>query len=150
MIKIIIFISVILIFFIYYSGPFSYAFTEFSNYDKIIITACKNYFIFNYRINSSNSFESFLSKNISHILIRDDSEKSKITSGFLLKRLVSQRETELTAYLSKVLSFKKDTEHFFENPKTVENHKNIILQKSGKKCKIKILRYATKNRMIEL
>jgi DNA-binding NarL/FixJ family response regulator len=63
---------------------------------------------------------------------------------------ISPREKEIITLLSEGLCFKEIGERLFISPRTVENHKNNILNKLGLKNTIELLRYAIKHRLVHL
>lgn len=65
-------------------------------------------------------------------------------------QIISLREKQIINLLAEGLSFKEVADRLFISPRTVENHKNNILQKLGLKNTIALLRYAFKNKIIEL
>lgn len=64
--------------------------------------------------------------------------------------VITVREKEIIRSLSDGLSFKEIGEQLFISPRTVENHKNNILQKLGLKNTIELVRYAIRHKIVEL
>ena len=97
-----------------------------------------------------SSGEPYFGQKISNIIYKSYSEKLKETTNPHLKHQVSERETEVITLLSEGFSFKEIADRLFISPRTVENHKNNILQKLGLKNTIELLRYAIKNKIVEI
>lgn len=64
--------------------------------------------------------------------------------------VITAREKEIIRSLSDGLSFKEIGEQLFISPRTVENHKNNILQKLGLKNTIELVRYAIRHKIVDL
>ncbi len=97
-----------------------------------------------------NSGEPYFGQKISNIIYKSYTEKIKEANDNSLKHNISEREIEVLTLLSEGLGFKEIAERLFISPRTVENHKNNILQKLGLKNTIELLRYAIKNKIIEI
>jgi len=63
---------------------------------------------------------------------------------------ITEREKEIICCLSNGLSFKEIGEQLYISPRTVENHKNNILQKLGLKNTIELVKYAIRHKIVEL
>jgi DNA-binding NarL/FixJ family response regulator len=82
-----------------------------------------------------------------------------ITSGFFRRlqvneqgdhELLSKRETEILKLTAEGLGNKEISEKLFISIRTVESHKNHIMQKLGLKSTVDMVRYAIKTRLINI
>lgn len=96
------------------------------------------------------SGEPYFGQKISNIIYKSYTEKVKDSSSLPLKPNISEREKEIISLLSEGLSFKEIANRLFISPRTVENHKNNILLKLKLKNSIELLKYAIKNKIIEI
>ncbi len=96
------------------------------------------------------SGEPYFGQKISNIIYKSYTEKVKEFSSLPLKPNISEREKEIISLLSEGLSFKEIANKLFISPRTVENHKNNILLKLKLKNSIELIRYAIKNKIIEI
>jgi two-component system response regulator NreC len=82
-----------------------------------------------------------------------------ITSGYirrikvddaLEKELLSKREIEILKLIAEGLGNKEISEKLFISIRTVESHKNHIMQKLGFRSLVEMVRYAIKRGLINL
>jgi DNA-binding NarL/FixJ family response regulator len=94
--------------------------------------------------------EPYFGQRISNIIYKSYTHKLKESNKLNEKPSLSEREKEIVTLLSEGLSFKEIADKLFISPRTVENHRNNILQKLELRNTIEVLRYALKNKIIEL
>jgi DNA-binding NarL/FixJ family response regulator len=94
--------------------------------------------------------EPYFGQGISNIIYKSYSKKLKESRNMKEKPHLSERETEIVKLLSEGLSFKEIADKLFISPRTVENHRNNILQKLELRNTVEVLRYAIINKIIEL
>ncbi len=80
--------------------------------------------------------------------IKRDREKEKFDYDKLAD--LTKREIEVLKLIAEGLSYKEIAEKLFISFRTVETHKNNILQKLGLKTTVDLVKYAIKNKLIEL
>ncbi len=100
-------------------------------------------------IESVYNHEPYFGQNISGIIYRSYTRKLQEQKSNN-KPNITDREKEIIALLAEGLCFKEIGERLFISPRTVENHKNNILNKLGLKNTIELLRYAIKNHIVHL
>jgi DNA-binding NarL/FixJ family response regulator len=66
------------------------------------------------------------------------------------KQQLSLRELEILKLFAEGWSNKKIADHLFISVRTVESHKNHIMQKFGFKSTVEMVKYAIKNKIIDL
>src|SRR4030042_1208651 len=94
----------------------------------------------------------FYSKSITHLLLNKYISNLKSKEGLSsdgLKNL-SSRETEVLKMWGKSYSNKEIAEKLFISVRTVESHKNHIMQKLNLKTIVDLVRFAIKNNLIEI
>jgi len=100
------------------------------------------------RISEGNEF---FNKNISDIMLKGLIERTKIESKPQKKKIeLTSRELEIVKFVSQGLINKEIAEILSISIRTVDAHKNNILQKLELKSSIEIVKYAIKNNIIEL
>lgn len=94
--------------------------------------------------------EPYFGLNLSTLIHRSYTRKIKELD--LLSKIpeISKRELEIVEQLANGLSFKEVAEKLFISPRTVENHKNNLLQKLELKNTIELLKFAFKNKLVAL
>jgi len=91
----------------------------------------------------------YFGQRISHIIYKSYSrliKEPKVES----RPIISEREIEIIELLGKGCSCKEVANQLCISPRTVENHKNNILQKLSLKNTIELLRYAIKHNIVRL
>ena len=94
----------------------------------------------------------FYSKSITHLLLNKYISKIKSDSGLgsaSLKNL-SAREIEILKMWGNSFSNKEIAEKLFISVRTVESHKNHIMQKLNLKTIVDLVKFAIKNNLIEI
>lgn len=92
--------------------------------------------------------DKYISKIISNTVIIDyiNSEKNEKPKSACL----SERENEIIKLIAEGLPYKEIAEKLFISPKTVEKHKRNILDKLKLETTIDLVKYAIKNKIIEI
>lgn len=90
------------------------------------------------------------SKLVSEHFLRSYIKKYKIEAEFLETRSLTQRELELLKLAASGFSNKEIAEKLFISIKTVDCHKNNIMQKLKLKNTAELVLYAVKNKIIEV
>lgn len=93
--------------------------------------------------------EVYYGQRISDIIYRSYSRKIK-EQAETEKTALSPRELEVIKLLGQGLSFKGVGAILSISPRTVENHKNNILEKLGLNNTVELLKYAIRNKIISL
>lgn len=91
----------------------------------------------------------YFGQRISHIIYKSYSrliKEPKVES----RPIISEREIEIIELLGKGCSCKEVANQLCISPRTVENHKNNILQKLSLKNTIELLRFAIKHNIVRL
>ena len=91
----------------------------------------------------------YFGQRISHIIYKSYSRLIK-EPKIETKPVISEREIEIIEMLGKGLSCKEVAAELNISPRTVENHKNNILNKLSLKNTIELLRYAIKQNIVRL
>ncbi|NHB69210.1 response regulator transcription factor [Perlabentimonas gracilis] len=94
--------------------------------------------------------EPYFGQSLSSIVFR--SFKRKIDELKSIKAMphISDREKEIIHHLSNGLSFKEIGSKLFISPRTVENHKNNLLEKLELRNSIELIKFAIKNDIVSL
>lgn len=94
----------------------------------------------------------YYSKSISRILINNYINKTEIESPYKLdsKDQLSKREIEVLKLWGDGLTNKEISDKMFISIRTVESHKNHIMQKMNLKTTVELVKYAIKNNIIQL
>jgi two-component system response regulator NreC len=89
----------------------------------------------------------YYSETISNIILKSYIRKAKTPDDELqdLGELLSKRETEVLRCFAEGLSNPQIAEKLFISTRTVESHKNHIMQKLNLKTQVELLKYAIKN-----
>ncbi len=92
--------------------------------------------------------EGYFSENISRLIYK--SYINKIKENNPESKSLSEREKEIIRLFSDGLSFKEIGERLFISPRTVESHKNNILEKLELRNTIELVKYAFKSGIISI
>jgi DNA-binding NarL/FixJ family response regulator len=98
-------------------------------------------------LHAINQGDGYFSENLSKLIYKSYIKKLKNQEPEL--KQLSDREIEIVRLFSDGLSFKEIACKLFISPRTVESHKNNILDKLGLKNTIELVRYAFKNGIIQ-
>ncbi len=94
--------------------------------------------------------ENYISNSISNTLIIDYIKKEQEISKYSKKNVLSEREKEILKLVADGLPIKNIADELFISPKTVEKHKRNILNKLNLNTTIDLVKYAIKNKIIEI
>jgi DNA-binding NarL/FixJ family response regulator len=94
--------------------------------------------------------EAYFGLNLSSIVYRSYKKKIDELNAIQSMPHISDREKEIIQSLSDGLSFKEIGTKLFISPRTVENHKNNLLEKLELKNTIELIRFAFKNKIVPL
>lgn len=94
--------------------------------------------------------EPYFGQNLSSIVYRSFKRKIKDLNSIHNMPALTERELEIIRELGEGLSFKEIGSKLFISPRTVENHKNNILEKLELKNTIELVKYAIKHKIIIL
>ncbi len=99
-----------------------------------------------------NTGENFLSESISNTVLVNFIHKDKYSDKYSAKDKsnLTNREIEILKLIAEGLSYKEIGEKLFISSRTVETHKNHILQKLELRTIVDLVKYAIKNNYIEL
>lgn len=92
--------------------------------------------------------QTYFGESVSHVIIEQYVRQSvhNITDA---NKLLSDREMEITRWLCEGLTSKEIGEKLFISSRTVESHKNNILEKLGLQSPIELVRYAIREKWIQ-
>ena len=96
-----------------------------------------------------NGFEYF-SKSITHLLLNRYIANLKLADDESAIRELSSREVEILRLWGKSLSNKEIADMLFLSVRTVETHKNHIMQKLNLKTTVDMIKYGIRNNIIEI
>ncbi|MGM0565181.1 MAG: response regulator transcription factor [Bacteroidota bacterium] len=97
--------------------------------------------------------QEYLSKSIPNTILMKFINKSKESGGTIETKKISEltrRELEILKLIAEGYHYKEIGEKLFISARTVETHKNNIMQKLGLNSTIELVKYAIKNNVIEL
>ena len=94
--------------------------------------------------------EPYFGRNLSSIVYRSFKKKINDLNNVHNLPVLTDRERQIIQELSDGLSFKEIGNKLFISPRTVENHKNNILEKLELKNTIELVKYAIKHKIIVL
>jgi DNA-binding NarL/FixJ family response regulator len=102
-------------------------------------------------IYSVNKDENYISKSISNTVIIDFIKSEKETNKLSKNTAtLSEREIEVLILIADGLAYKNIAEKLFISTKTVEKHKRNILNKLKLETTVDLVKYAIKNKIIDL
>ena len=94
--------------------------------------------------------EAYFGRNLSSIVYRSFKKKVNELNNVSNMPVLTDRERQIIQEFSDGLSFKEIGNKLFISPRTVENHKNNILEKLGLRNTIELVKYAIKHKIIVL
>lgn len=94
--------------------------------------------------------EPYFGQSLSSMIYRSYKRKIKELKEIHQMPAITDREKEIICCLSDGLSFKEIGEQLYISPRTVENHKNNLLQKLDLKNTIELVKYAIRHKIVEL
>lgn len=96
-----------------------------------------------------NGFD-YYSNSITHILVNKYINKLKTNDGLFDAKNLSSRETEILKMWGNSFTNKEIADKLFISVRTVESHKNHIMQKLNLKTTVDLVKFAIKNNIIEV
>jgi DNA-binding NarL/FixJ family response regulator len=100
-------------------------------------------------IRSVASGKKYLGREVSDVITSGYIRRIKVDDA-LEKELLSKREIEILKLIAEGLGNKEISEKLFISIRTVESHKNHIMQKLGFRSLVEMVRYAIKRGLINL
>ena len=96
--------------------------------------------------------EEYLSDSISNTILIKYIKKETGQDKYSAEKtnVLSARELEILKYVAEGLAYKEIGEKLFISPRTVETHKNNIMQKLRLRSTIELVKFAIKNGIIEI
>ncbi len=94
--------------------------------------------------------EEYFSESISNIILKSYIRKAKSYEQSEKKETLSSRETEILKLFAQGLSNQEIADKLFISIRTVESHKNHIMQKLELKSTVDLIKFAIKNKIIEI
>lgn len=94
--------------------------------------------------------EPYFGRSLSSIVFRSYKKKIQELNEAHNMPAISDREKEIIQLLSDGLSFKEMGDKLFISPRTVENHKNNLLQKLELRNTMELVKYAIRQKIVEI
>jgi two-component system response regulator NreC len=103
-------------------------------------------------IDTVYSGNDFYSDNISKIILKSYIEKAKLNAEELLNphEVLSKREIEILTMFAEGFINKEIADKLFISIRTVESHKNHIMQKLNLKTQVELVKYAIRHNLINI
>ncbi|MBN2175714.1 MAG: response regulator transcription factor [Bacteroidales bacterium] len=101
-------------------------------------------------IHKVNSGEEYFSEPVSNIILRSYIKKAKTNENEQVENALSKRELEILRLFAEGKSNKEIADMLFISSRTVESHKNHIMQKLGLKSTVELIKFAIKNHIVEI
>jgi two-component system response regulator NreC len=103
-------------------------------------------------IDTVYSGSDFYSDNISKIILKSYIEKAKLNSEEILNpnEVLSKREIEILKMFAEGFINKEIADKLFISIRTVESHKNHIMQKLNLKTQVELVKYAIRHNLINV
>jgi len=96
--------------------------------------------------------DEYYSETISNVMLKSYVQKAKTADEYpeKAKYKLSQREAEILKYFAGGTSNQDIAEKLFISIRTVESHKNHIMQKLELKSTVELIKYAIKNKIVDI
>lgn len=101
-------------------------------------------------INTISEGENYFNKEISNTILQSIINKSKLEKSDLKSDLLTKREKQIIQLVVDGLSNKEIAEQLFISIRTVDSHKNNIMQKLSLKSSVELVKYAIKHNLVNL
>lgn len=101
-------------------------------------------------INAIYKGETYFNKNISDTLLKSIVGKAKPSKENAKNETLTKREREIISHVVDGLSNKEIACKLFISIRTVDSHKNNIMQKLNLKSSVELVKYAIKNKLVKL
>ncbi|MCB0806601.1 MAG: response regulator transcription factor [Bacteroidales bacterium] len=97
-----------------------------------------------------HSGEEYFSEPVSNIILKSYIKKAKTEETEQGEKILSKRELEILRLFAEGKSNKEIADMLFISGRTVESHKNHIMQKLELKSTVELIKFAIKNHIIEI
>lgn len=101
-------------------------------------------------VNTIYNGDEYFSESISNIILKSYIKKAKNEDQADKKEELSVRETEILKHFAQGMSNQEIADKLFISIRTVESHKNHIMQKLELKSTVDLIKFAIKNKIVEL
>lgn len=101
-------------------------------------------------VNTIYNGDEYFSESISNIILKSYVKKAQNEELTEKKESLSVRETEILKHFAQGLSNQEIADKLFISIRTVESHKNHIMQKLELKSTVDLIKFAIKNKIVEL
>lgn len=103
-------------------------------------------------LNKINNGGEYYNNDVSEILLKSYIKKTKNASKNKIDKQITltKRETEILKYFAEGLTNQEIADQLFISIRTVESHKNNIMQKLEMKSTVELVKYAIRNNIIDL
>jgi DNA-binding NarL/FixJ family response regulator len=103
-------------------------------------------------IHSVYNNNEYYSESISKVILKSYVQKAKTSDSLPEKTedILSSREIEILKYFAGGMSNQEIADKLFISIRTVESHKNHIMQKLGLKSTVELIKYAIKNNIVDI
>jgi len=101
-------------------------------------------------INKVSSGEEYFSEPVSNIILKSYVRKAKTDQNTDGENALSKRELEILKLFAEGKTNNEMADLLFISCRTVESHKNHIMQKLGLKSTVELIKFAIKNHIIEI
>lgn len=94
--------------------------------------------------------EEYFSEPVSNIILKSYVKKAKNENDDHIEKNLSKRELEILTLFAEGKSNSEMADMLYISSRTVESHKNHIMQKLGLKSTVELIKFAIKNHIIEI
>lgn len=101
-------------------------------------------------VNTIYEGDEYFSESISNIILKSYIKKAQSDEQINKKEVLSVRETEILKHFAQSMSNQEIADKLFISIRTVESHKNHIMQKLELKSTVDLIKFAFKNKIVEL
>lgn len=101
-------------------------------------------------VNTIYNGEEYFSESISNIILKSYIKKAQNNDQTEKKETLSIRETEILKHFVQGMSNQEIADKLFISIRTVESHKNHIMQKLELKSTVDLIKFAIKNKIVEI
>ncbi len=101
-------------------------------------------------VNTIYNGDEYFSESISNIILKSYVKKAQSEDQTDKKESLSIRETEILKHFAQSMSNQEIADKLFISIRTVESHKNHIMQKLELKSTVDLIKFAIKNKIVEI
>ena len=101
-------------------------------------------------INTIYKGENYFNKDISDTILKSIINKSKSAKENSKNESLTKREMEIVSLVVEGLTNKEIADKLFISVRTVDSHKNNIMQKLNLKSSVELVKYAIKNKLVNI